>query len=79
MMEIKMLKKVDLEGATFVEGFPGIGLVGPMSISYMIDKLAMDYLASALPKYLMPYYPQIYIPGNAFNCYDVASRCCLCW
>jgi uncharacterized protein (TIGR00161 family) len=44
MMEIKMLKKVDLEGATFVEGFPGIGLVGPMSISYMIDKLAMEYV-----------------------------------
>ena len=44
MMEIKMLKKVDLEGATFVEGFPGIGLVGPMSISYMIDKLEMEYV-----------------------------------
>ncbi|MDE1865439.1 MAG: proteasome assembly chaperone family protein [Candidatus Micrarchaeota archaeon] len=42
MMEITMLKKVDLSGATFVEGFPGIGLVGPMSISYMIDKLDME-------------------------------------
>lgn len=43
-MEIKMLKKVALDGATFVEGFPGIGLVGPMSISYMIDKLGMEYV-----------------------------------
>ncbi len=42
MMEITMLKKVDLTGTTFVEGFPGIGLVGPMSISYMIDKLEME-------------------------------------
>jgi uncharacterized protein len=50
MMEIKLLKKVDLEGSTFVEGFPGIGLVGPMSISYMIDKLEMEcigYIQSA--------------------------------
>ena len=39
-----MLKKVDLEGYTFVEGFPGVGLVGPMSISYIIDKLQMDYV-----------------------------------
>jgi uncharacterized protein len=43
-MEIKMLKKVNLEGYTFVEGFPGIGLVGPMSISYMVDKLSMEYV-----------------------------------
>lgn len=43
-MEITMLKDVDLKGSTFVEGFPGIGLVGPMSISYMIDKLEMEYV-----------------------------------
>jgi uncharacterized protein len=39
-----MFKKVSLEGCTFVEGFPGVGLVGPMSISYMIDKLQMEYV-----------------------------------
>ena len=39
-----MFKKVNLEGSTFVEGFPGVGLVGPMSISYMIDKLQMEYV-----------------------------------
>jgi uncharacterized protein len=44
MMEVKMLKKIGLEGYTFVEGFPGVGLVGPMSISYMIDKLSMEYV-----------------------------------
>ncbi len=43
-MEIKMLKKVNLDGYAFIEGFPGIGLVGPMSISYMIDKLEMEYV-----------------------------------
>lgn len=39
-----MLKKMSLEGYSFVEGFPGIGLVGPMSISYMVDKLQMEYV-----------------------------------
>jgi len=38
-----MLKKMDLNGYTFIEGFPGMGLVGPMSIGYMIDKLKMEY------------------------------------
>ena len=43
MITIKLFDKVDLGGFTFVEGFPGIGLVGPMAISYMIDKLGMEY------------------------------------
>lgn len=42
MMEIKIQKKVDLKDFTFIEGFPGVGLVGPMTISYVIDKLAME-------------------------------------
>lgn len=43
MIEIKMLKEVDFKGYTFVEGFPGTGLVGPMAISYIIDKLELEY------------------------------------
>lgn len=43
-MEIKLLKKVNLEGYSLIEGFPGVGLVGPMSISYIIDKLGMEYV-----------------------------------
>lgn len=43
MITIKTLDKTNFEGYTFVEGFPGIGLVGPMAISYMIDKLGMQY------------------------------------
>jgi uncharacterized protein len=42
-MEIKLLQKSDFKDYTFVEGFPGVGLVGPMTISYMIDKLEMKY------------------------------------
>jgi uncharacterized protein len=44
MIEVKMLGKFDIKGYTFIEGFPGAGLVGPMSISYMIDKLKMEYI-----------------------------------
>ncbi|MCL4373546.1 MAG: PAC2 family protein [Candidatus Marsarchaeota archaeon] len=44
MISINMIKKVDLSGSTLIEGFPGIGLVGPMTISYLIDKLGMEYV-----------------------------------
>ncbi|MCL5092776.1 MAG: PAC2 family protein [Candidatus Marsarchaeota archaeon] len=43
MLEIKLLKGASIKGYKLVEGFPGIGLVGPMTISYMIDKLKMEY------------------------------------
>ncbi len=44
MIEIKLFNNVNLNGYTFIEGFPGIGLVGPMAISYIIDKLEMKYI-----------------------------------
>src|SRR5438445_6904398 len=44
MIEIKMIKQVNLKGCTFIEGLPGAGLVGPMAISYIIDKLSMEYV-----------------------------------
>jgi uncharacterized protein len=44
VINIKILKKKDLKGYTLIEGFPGLGLVGPMAISYIIDKLGMEYI-----------------------------------
>lgn len=45
MIEVKFLKdSASLKGYTFIEGFPGIGLVGPMAISYIIDKMNMKYI-----------------------------------
>ncbi|MCL4381043.1 MAG: PAC2 family protein [Candidatus Marsarchaeota archaeon] len=41
-MQIKFTKNIDFEGFTFLEGFPGIGLVGAMSISYVIEKLGLE-------------------------------------
>ncbi len=44
MITFKLDKKIDLEGYTFLEGFPGVGLVGSMTISYIIEKLDMEYI-----------------------------------
>jgi uncharacterized protein len=44
MIEIKLFKDISFKGYTFIEGFPGAGLVGPMTISYIIDKLDMKYV-----------------------------------
>jgi len=44
MIEIKLFKEMNFKGYTFIEGFPGAGLVGPMTISYIIDKLQMKYV-----------------------------------
>jgi uncharacterized protein len=44
MIEIKLFHETNLKGYTFIEGFPGAGLVGPMAISYIIDKLHMKYV-----------------------------------
>jgi uncharacterized protein len=44
MIEIKLFKDANFKGYTFIEGFPGAGLVGPMTISYIIDKLQMKYV-----------------------------------
>jgi uncharacterized protein len=44
MIEIKLTKDYNLSGYTLIEGFPGLGLVGPMTNSYMIEKLKMEYI-----------------------------------
>ncbi len=54
MVEIKLLKQVDLSKCTFIEGFPGAGLVGPMAISYIISKLSMEYIGYVDSELLPP-------------------------
>ncbi len=44
MIQIKLLKEQNLKNYTIMEAFPGIGLVGPMAGSYMIEKLKMEYI-----------------------------------
>ena len=42
MIHIKLFKDQSLKGYTVMEAFPGIGLVGAMSGSYIIEKLKME-------------------------------------
>jgi len=42
-MEIILFKDYGLANYTLIEGFPGAGLVGPMAVSYMVEKLNMEY------------------------------------
>lgn len=44
MIKIRLADKFNLNGFTFLEGFPGAGLVGPMAISYIIEKQKMQYI-----------------------------------
>jgi uncharacterized protein len=44
MIQIRVIDEVSLKGYSFIEGFPGAGLVGPMAASYMIEKLKMKYI-----------------------------------
>ncbi len=42
MLQIKLTDKEDLSGYTLLEVFPGVGLVGAMAGSYIIEKLEME-------------------------------------
>jgi uncharacterized protein len=44
VIKINTFEKFNMKGSTFLEGFPGVGLVGPMAISYVVDKLKMTYV-----------------------------------
>ncbi|MEM3399976.1 MAG: proteasome assembly chaperone family protein [Candidatus Micrarchaeia archaeon] len=43
-MEIVEIKKPRIEGATLIEGFPGIGLVGTIATSYLVEKISMEQI-----------------------------------
>ncbi|MFH1448459.1 MAG: proteasome assembly chaperone family protein [Candidatus Micrarchaeota archaeon] len=43
-VRIREVGKFDLKNPTLIEGFPGVGLVGTISASYLVEKLKMDEL-----------------------------------
>jgi uncharacterized protein len=45
-IEMKKFKDMDLKGGTILEGFPGIGIVGPIAATYLIDYLKMDQICA---------------------------------
>ena len=43
-IEIRIVKRVKLKNPTLIEGLPGLGLVGTIAASYLVEKLNMDLL-----------------------------------
>lgn len=43
-VKINLLKKINLKNPVLIEGFPGMGLVGTISASYLVEKLKMDFV-----------------------------------
>lgn len=60
-MKVQFFQKQSLKGYTLIEGFPGAGLVGPMAISYIIEKLKMQFVGFIESK---EFPPLIAIHGN---------------
>jgi uncharacterized protein (TIGR00161 family) len=54
MIQIKIAKDQNLKGYTLLEAFPGIGLVGAMSGSYIIEKLNMEVIGRIDSDYFPP-------------------------
>lgn len=44
MVDIREVEKVKLKNAIMIEGFPGIGMIGTISASYMAEKLGMKII-----------------------------------
>jgi len=45
-IETRKFKDMDLKDGTILEGFPGIGIVGPIAATYLIDYLKMDQICA---------------------------------
>lgn len=45
-IETRKFKDMDLKGGTIIEGFPGVGIVGPIAATYLIDYLEMDQICA---------------------------------
>ena len=53
-IEFHMLAKPKLKSPVLVEGFPGLGLVGTISASYLIEKLKMEPLGYIISEKFPP-------------------------
>ncbi len=54
MIQIRLLKEQNLKGYTLLEAFPGVGLVGAMTGSYIIEKLKMEVVGRIESDYFPP-------------------------
>jgi uncharacterized protein len=53
-VEFKMTKKPNLKGYTLIEGFPGIGLIGTISVGYLTEKLDTECIGYIFSKDFPP-------------------------
>ena len=45
-IEFRKFKEVDLKGAPVIEGFPGVGILGAIAASYLIETLSLDQICA---------------------------------
>ncbi len=60
-MEIYEYKKMDLKGATVIDGFPSVGLVSTIVANYIIHSLDLELIGSLDS----PYFPTIAVVRNS--------------
>ena len=53
-VRIKEISKFDLKEPILIEGFPGVGLVGTISASYIVEKLKMEPLGHIISEKFPP-------------------------
>jgi len=54
-IEIKMIKKIKpKKGGVFIEGLPGVGLVGTIATSYIVQKLGLEMVGYVYSPYFPP-------------------------
>jgi predicted ATP-grasp superfamily ATP-dependent carboligase len=57
MIDIRLTRRVDIDGFTLINGFPNDGLVGPVAISYIVEKLRLDMIGYIESKDFAPLVP----------------------
>jgi uncharacterized protein len=72
-IEVKKLKDMDLQGGTIIEGLPGVGLVGTIAATYLIDFLKLDQIC-AFDSELFPPISMIYAKKPKFPARIYASK-----
>lgn len=72
-IEVKKLKDMNLQGGTIIEGSPGVGLVGTIAATYLIDYLKLDQIC-AFDSELFPPVSMIYAKKPKFPARIYASE-----
>ncbi|MEK6954162.1 MAG: PAC2 family protein [Candidatus Micrarchaeota archaeon] len=70
IVEIREVEKVKLKNAIMIEGFPGIGMIGTISASYLADKLGLRVIGYISSSHFPPIAPiHDYVPLSPARIY----------